>query len=92
MTFKWNTNDNVYITDIADFPEILVKRQFWLAPPQLNGSDIDSLRPSDICVGNLTIVGSYNGLSPGRLQAIIWSNAWILLIWPLGTNPNDFLK
>ena len=26
----------------------------------------NSLRPSDaICVGNLTIIGSYNGLSPG---------------------------
>ena len=27
-----------------------------------------------ICVGNPTIVGSANGLSPGRHQAIIWTN------------------
>ena len=27
-----------------------------------------------MCVGNLTIVGSDNGLSPGRRQAIIWTN------------------
>ena len=39
-----------------------------------------------ICVGNLTIIGSDNGLSPGRRQAIIWANAGISLIGTLGTN------
>ena len=39
-----------------------------------------------ICVGNLAIIGSDNGLSPGRRQAIIWNNAGILFIEPLGTN------
>ena len=39
-----------------------------------------------ICVGKLTIIGSDNGLSPGRRQAIIWTNVGILLNWPLGTN------
>ena len=39
-----------------------------------------------ICVGKLTTIGSANGLSPGRRQAIIWSNAGILFIGPLGTN------
>ena len=43
-------------------------------------------RVTHICVGNLTIIGSDNGLSPGRCQAIIWTNAGILLIGPLGTN------
>ena len=43
-------------------------------------------RVTHICVGNLTIIGSNNRLSPGRLQAIIWTNAGILLIGPLGTN------
>ena len=38
-----------------------------------------------ICVGKLTISGSDNGLSPGRHQAIIWTNAGILLIGHLGT-------
>ena len=37
-----------------------------------------------ICVGKLTIIGSDNGLSPRRRQAIIWTNAGILLIRPLG--------
>ena len=44
-----------------------------------------------ICVGNLTIIGSDNGLSPGRRQAIIWANAGILLIGPLGTNFSQIL-
>ena len=38
------------------------------------------------CVGNLTSIGSDNGLSPGRRQTITWTNAGILLIGPLGTN------
>ena len=37
---------------------------------------------AQICVGNLTIIGSENGLSRGRQQAIIWTNAGILLFWP----------
>ena len=39
-----------------------------------------------ICVSELTIIGSDNGLSPGRRQAIIWNNAGLLLIESLGTN------
>ena len=54
---------------------------------------VNSLRPSDayICVSKLTIICSDNGLSPGRRQAIIWTNAWILLIEPLGTNFSEIL-
>ena len=37
-------------------------------------------------INKLTIIGSDNGLSPDRRQAIIWTNAGILLIGPLGTN------
>ena len=44
-----------------------------------------------ICVGDLTIIGSDNGLSPGGCQAIIWINAWILLIGLLGTNFSEIL-
>ena len=44
-----------------------------------------------ICVGKLTIIGSDNSLSPGRRQAIIWTNDWILLIGPLGTNFSEIL-
>ena len=48
-------------------------------------------RATHICVGKLTIIGSDNGLSPGRRQAIIWTNAGILLIGPLGTNLSEIL-
>ena len=48
-------------------------------------------RAKHICVGKLIIIGSDNGLSPGRRQAIIWTNAEILLIGPLGTNFNEIL-
>ena len=34
-------------------------------------------RVTHICVCNQTIIGSNNGLSPGRRQAIIWTNAGI---------------
>ena len=44
-----------------------------------------------ICVDKLSIIGSDNGLSPGRRQAIIWTNAGILLIGPLGTNFSEIL-
>ena len=44
-----------------------------------------------ICVGKLTIIGSDNGLSPGRRQAIIWTNAGILWIGPLETNFSEIL-
>ena len=43
-----------------------------------------------ICVSNLTIIGSDNGLSPGRRQAIIWTNDGILLIETLGTHFSEF--
>ena len=39
-----------------------------------------------ICIGNLPITDSDNGLSPSLRQAIIWTNAGILLIGTLRTN------
>ena len=44
-----------------------------------------------ICISNLAIIGSDNGLSPGRRQAITWTNDGILLIGPLGTNFSEML-
>ena len=48
-------------------------------------------RVTHICVGKLTNIGSDNGLSPDRRQAIIWTNAGFLLIGPLGTNFSEIL-
>ena len=50
-------------------------------------------RVMHICIGNLTNIGSDNGLSPGRRQSIIWSrdrsNAGILLMGLIGTNSSE---
>ena len=48
-------------------------------------------RVMHICVSKLTSIVSDNGLSPGWRQAIIWTNAGILLIGPLGTNSSEIL-
>ena len=45
-----------------------------------------------ICVTKLTTSGSDNGLSPCRHQAIIWTNAGIALIGPLGRNISEILS
>ena len=37
-----------------------------------------------------SIIGSDNGLSPGRRLAFIWTNAGILLIGPLGRSSVKF--
>ena len=44
-----------------------------------------------IWFSKLITIGSDNGLSPGRCQAIIWTNDGILFIGSLGTNFNDIL-
>ena len=48
-------------------------------------------RVTHICISKLTIIGSDNGLSPGRCQAIILTNAGILLIGALGTNIREIV-
>ena len=49
---------------------------------------IEWSRVTRICVGNLTIIGSDNCLSPVRRHAIIWTDAGILLIGPSKTDFN----
>ena len=48
-------------------------------------------RVTHICVDKLTIIGSDNGLSPDRRQAIIWTNAGLLSIGSLRTYFNENL-
>ena len=45
-----------------------------------------------ICVSKLTIIASDNGLPPLRRQAIIWTNAGMLLIGTLGTKFSEILS
>ena len=63
---------------------------------ELTGRSLNSLtrhwgRVMHICVHKVTIIGLDNGLSPVRCQAIIWTNAGILLIRTLGTNFSEIL-
>ena len=52
----------------------------------------NSLGPSDAYMRRkLTIIGSDNGMSPGRHQAIIRTSAGILLSGALGTNSTEIL-
>ena len=48
-------------------------------------------RGTHICVSKITIIGLDNGLSPGRRQAIIWTNAGIVLIGLLATIFSEIL-
>ena len=58
--------------------------------PNNNGSLVWG-RLTHICIGILSIIGADNGLSPGQRQSIIWTNAGIFLIGPLGTNFSEIL-
>ena len=49
-------------------------------------------RVTHTCMSNYNTIGSDNGLSPGRRRAIIWSNARISLIGPLGRNFSEILS
>ena len=49
-------------------------------------------RVTHLRVSKLTSIASDNGMSPGRRQAIIWTNAGILLIGPLQTNFGEILS
>ena len=46
----------------------------------------------EICVSRLTSIGSDNGLSLCRGQAIIWTNAEIMLIRTSGTNFSEIIS
>ena len=52
-------------------------------------SELTQIRLTHWGRGKLKIIGSDNGLSPGRRQAIIWTDTRILSIRPLATNLNE---
>ena len=70
----------------------IVGRGLWCHMASLGHNELTHWgQVTHICIGNLTIIGSDNGLSPGWCQAVIWTNAAILLIGPLGTNFSEIL-
>ena len=48
-------------------------------------------RVTHICINRPTRIGSDNGLSAGRHQAIFWTNAGVLLVGTLGTTFSEIL-
>ena len=73
-----------------DTPHRTVMNKLWLQRWQICAPHPSHWthwgRVTHIYISKLTIIASDNGLSPGQRQAIIWTNAGILLIGPLGTN------
>ena len=85
-----------YRSDVWKIDKITVKWNGLHIKWHVIGQDLISplthwRRVRHICVNKLTIIGSDNGLSPGRRQAIIWTNAGILLIRNLGTNFSEII-
>ena len=83
-------NNSIYFTfrHTIKWIVILFKFAIWLV-------DLYILthwgRRTHICVRQLTIISSDNGLLPGRRRAIIWTRAGMLLIKHLGRNFSDIL-
>ena len=67
-----------------------IQRSFVLTVSMTRSSSILNLwsRVTHICISKPTIIGLHYGLLPGRYQAIIWTNAEILLIGKLQWNLN----
>ena len=62
----------------------------WALGVDFMGASEGSLSLSDaLCVGNLTTISSDNGLASGRRQAIICTNAGILLNGLMGTDLSE---
>ena len=74
---KWNDSGIVHHVVLPDIPSN-VNLTHWG-------------RVTHICASELTTIGSDKGLLPHRRQAIIWTNAGILLIRPLETNFSEIL-
>ena len=79
-------------TPLSATPPVIPIIHTWTFQPQQPTPPLTHWgRVTHICVSKLTIIGSDNGLSPGRRQAIIWTNAGILLIRTLATNFSEIL-
>ena len=63
---------------LTHFTDIALQKKRQLALKQNKGMFINWGRVTHICVSEIIIIGSYNGLSPDRRQAIIWTNDGIL--------------
>ena len=87
-TIQWNLNKNTttFIQENLNISSANCK-------PYCSGFHVLTHcgRMTHICISTLTRHYSDNGLLPGRRQAIIWTNAGILLIGTFGTNFSEIL-
>ena len=83
--FSTETLTHIHCWDIANWARRTI---FYEIPSKIQPPSFKEIplthwgRVTHKCVGNLTIIGSDNGLSPCRRQAIIWTTAGMLLIGP----------
>ena len=85
--------NNLWYVSVS-FYAVSILRAQCLLPTQALGHMMGLThggRVTHICISKLTIIGSDNSLPPNRRQAIIWTNARILLIGPLETNVSEIL-
>ena len=74
-----NQHDNSLVPGVIPFREDLITH--WGQVTHIH-----------VCVSNLSIFGSDNGLSPDRRQSIIWTNGGMLLTGPLETHSSAIFK
>ena len=73
----------------STFPTFIMRNQTTLARSSgIKNCDFGQSNLYWWPVNKMIITGSDNRLTPGRCQAIIWTNAVILLIGPWGTHCN----
>ena len=85
VMYTQKSPSNLFCMDYLD--EFLQKTFYRIIPNRLKNEAEWRIYASL----NWVIIGSDNGLSPVRRQAIIWTNAVVLLIGPLGTNFSETL-
>ena len=85
LQWNFNLNANLFISENASEDIVCEIVAFCPGGDELNHTQMIILhlkthwgRVTHICVVNLTSIGPYNGLSPGRRQAIASTNAGIL--------------
>ena len=93
--FKGDINERNFDTH-HPWCQLSSKSSCWMNLPIFSNESICLLLVAifvltHICVSSSSIFGLYNGVSPGRHWAIIWTNAGILLFIPLATNFNAIL-
>ena len=85
----WVKNNDILISETTF--EYMKMTFFWRCDIALYLSITHRDRVTQICVSKLTTIGSDNCLSSDRRQAIIWTNARILLIERLRANFSGIL-